>query len=386
MIHNSLSIKLKRDPHEYLIHVGTGLLGSAGEFAAASLDPVAKRVMVVSNEKVSGLYGKKVSASLKKAGFAVDTFLMGDGERFKSLSTAEKLLKALSEAKISRTDGVIALGGGVVGDLAGFAAAVHLRGVPFLQIPTTLLAMIDSSVGGKTGVNTSYGKNLVGAFHQPAGVLADVDVLATLDAREVVAGCCEAVKHGVLSGRTLFKKTSGFFEKIPPTNLASALKRVSVGGELAALVAAQADFKRKIVLGDELEDPARTDSGSRKTLNLGHTFAHALEKATDYKKFKHGEAVGHGLVFAGELSAAMGLLGGRDLDSIRDAVTDLGSLPSLKGVAKADVERAFAFDKKMVSGTLQMVLLEGIGKPRIVNASEIPLKILKGVLGNMWQA
>ena len=386
MIQTSLSVKLKREPHEYLIHVGTDLLGSAGEFAAASLDPMAKKVMVVSNAKIFGLYGKKVCASLKKAGFAVDTFLMGDGERFKSLATAEKLLKALSDAKISRTDGVVALGGGVVGDLAGFAAAVHLRGVAYVQIPTTLLAMIDSSVGGKTAVNTSYGKNLIGAFHQPAGVLADVDVLSTLDVREVTAGFCEAIKHGALSGRKLLKQTENFLSETDPKTLAAALKKGSAGSKLAALVAAQADFKRKVVTGDESEAPERTDAGSRKTLNLGHTLAHALEKATGFRKFKHGEAVGHGLVFAARLSKALDLLSDRELDSLNSVVTLVGGLPSLDRVSRTEVAKAFAFDKKVIAGSLQLVLLEGIGKPRIVGAAEVPAKTFQSVLDEMFKS
>lgn len=377
MLRESIPVRLKREPHEYLVHVGSDLLGSAGEFAAASLPPDVGRIMLVSNPKVFGLYGKKVSASLRRAGYKVETFLMGDGERHKSLATAERLLKAMSSCGISRSDAVAALGGGVVGDLAGFVSAVHLRGVPFVQIPTTLLAMIDSSVGGKTAVNTAFGKNMVGAFHQPSGVLVDVGVLATLDRRELTAGLCEAVKHGLLSGNKLFAKTASFIGGHPAGAVAAAIKGGGAASELAELVAGQIDFKRKIVSGDEAESPERRDPHSRKILNLGHTFAHALEKVTLYRRFKHGEAVGHGLRFATRLSAELDLLSPRVLNTFNKVVNHLDQLPSLRDIDRVEVLKAFKFDKKAAEGSVQLILLEGIGCPRVVDSREIPAKAVR---------
>jgi 3-dehydroquinate synthase len=194
----------------YEIRIGAGALGRAGETARGVLSERARRVVVVSNARVFGLYGGRACASLGAAGYAVERWLMGDGERHKTLRTAGRALDFFNERGLERTDAVVALGGGVVGDLAGFAAALHLRGVDLIQVPTTLLAQIDSSVGGKTGVNTRAGKNLVGAFHQPRAVLVDTETLRTLPARELTAGFCEAVKHGAVAGARLFARTRDF--------------------------------------------------------------------------------------------------------------------------------------------------------------------------------
>jgi 3-dehydroquinate synthase len=191
----------------YDITIGQGALNLLGEKARSLLHSQSRRICLVSNEKVFNLYGKAATKSLREAGFEIPTFLMGDGERFKSLRTLEKTLQFFSEQKLERTDAVVALGGGVVGDLAGFAAAVYLRGVDFIQIPTTLLAQIDSSVGGKTAVNTNFGKNLVGSFHQPRAVLIDTDTLKTLPQRELTAGWCEAIKQGAIGSEKLFNQT-----------------------------------------------------------------------------------------------------------------------------------------------------------------------------------
>lgn len=380
MSDRSLSIKLKHEPHEYQIHVGSGLLKSAGEFAAASLDVSVRSIVIVSNAKVFGLYGKTVTTSLRKFGFSVETFLIGDGERFKTMKTAEKLLGFLSEKKIGRADAIVALGGGVVGDLAGFASAVHLRGIRFLQIPTTLLAMIDSSVGGKTGVNSPAGKNLIGSFHQPAGVLIDVSVLGTLDKRELTAGFCEAVKHGALSGRPLLNRTHRFLKEHPIAMLAKHINDDACSEALVKLVYDQVNFKRKIVLGDETEDPSRTDSSSRKILNFGHTVAHALEKATEYRYLKHGEAVGYGVRFAAELSCSLDRLSNDDLNSLNTVLMSVGTLPTLSKTDPGKVLSAFAFDKKRIAGSLQWVLLDSVGNPVIVPSEEVPMGTIKAAL------
>jgi 3-dehydroquinate synthase len=302
----------------------------------------------------------------------VSVHLIGDGERFKNMGTLEKLLAEFNAAGISRTDFVAALGGGVVGDAAGFAAAVHLRGVRFLQIPTTLLSMIDSSVGGKTGVNSAYGKNLIGAFHQPSGVLIDTDVLRTLPKRELTAGFCEAVKQGAIAGRKLLNQTRDVL------SMHSANSDDSEA--LSELIANQVAFKAKIVIGDERESTKNSGSRSRKILNFGHTFAHALEKATDYRYLKHGEAVGYGIMFAAELSKKLEFLGQDDVTLLNAVVHDAGQLPVLDGIDREKLVSAFKQDKKIIGDSLQWILLRGIGKPVILPGSNIPQRAIKQTL------
>ncbi|KXJ99388.1 MAG: 3-dehydroquinate synthase [Acidobacteria bacterium OLB17] len=275
------------------ISIGQGGLDEVGAFARERLGGTAKRAFIISNKKVFGLYGKRAEASLRRAKFATSFALCGDGERYKTLRSAEKMLAAMAAAGIERTDAVISLGGGIVGDLGGFAASIYLRGIRHIQVPTTLLAMVDSSVGGKTGVNAAFGKNTIGVFHPAAGVLADVDCLRTLPEREFVAGGCEMVKHAAIGGKKLLGRTLDYFSDRDSPG--SALK-------LADLVRDNIAFKAKVVDQDPFEDAARTDGRSRKILNFGHTLAHSLEKVTNYRYFRHGEAVGYGILYAAELS------------------------------------------------------------------------------------
>jgi 3-dehydroquinate synthase len=281
-----VKINHRSQSSDYEIVVSSGRLVGTGEWARDCLGPSAKKAVIVSNPTVFKIYGDAVERSLTRAGFRVSISLMKDGERYKNLSSLDPLLEHLSTERLSRDDVVVALGGGVAGDLAGFAAAVYLRGIRFLQVPTTLLAMIDSSVGGKTGINTEFGKNLVGAFHDPAGVLIDVDALLTLPPRELTAGFCEAVKQGAISGTKLFGVTAKYLTDFPPANKHLETDR------LAELIAAQVAFKASVVKQDQNESTGRTDARSRKILNFGHTFGHALEKVTKYRRLRHGEAVG----------------------------------------------------------------------------------------------
>src|SRR6266550_2075918 len=283
-----LQVRTKARPRDYEIRIGRGILSEAGLVARSCLGSQSRRVAIISNDKVFSLYGTAVLQSLKASGFAVHPWLIDDGERHKSLRAVEKVLGFLSDAGIERSDGVLALGGGIVGDVVGFAAAIYLRGVPFIQVPTTLLAQIDSSVGGKTGVNLPAGKNLVGSFHQPAAVVVDIETLASLPARELVAGFCECVKQGTVSSPNLFKQTTGFLKDF---NSQGAL----ITTQLAQLIASHCAFKASIVAADEREELTRRDARSRRILNFGHTIAHALEAVTKYRQFRHGEAVGHGM-------------------------------------------------------------------------------------------
>lgn len=378
-------IKIPRSQSNYAITIRNGSLKETGSWSLQTLGNEPGRILIVSNRKVFGLFGNQVQKSLDRSGFRTHVHLIGDGERFKTLRTLESTLRVLSENGFTRTDAVVTLGGGVVGDLAGFAAAVHLRGIDLLQIPTTLLSMIDSSVGGKTAVNTPFGKNLVGSFYQPKGVLIDTDTLRTLDSRELTAGFCEAIKQGAVSGRSLFRQTANFLKAHPIGDLHRDSKNETLFQDLIALIADQILFKAKIVQNDETESTTDTSSRSRKILNFGHTFGHALEKATDYKHLKHGEAVGYGIMFAAELSKKLELVGQDEVNSLNDVVRQAGILPAIGNVSQAKVLASFKHDKKRVGNSLHWVLLRGIGKPVIVPDTEIPRSAISATLKTFFQ-
>lgn len=381
----SVSVKLSESSHKYTIQIGHNRLKFCGEWAISRLSEKTAKIVIVSNAKIFRLYGSLVQKNFEKAGFEVFVFLMKDGEKHKNLRSLENLLKFISENKLARTDAIIALGGGVVGDLAGFAAAVYLRGIAFLQIPTTLLAMIDSSVGGKTGVNSDFGKNLIGAFHQPNGVLIDVETLKTLPHRELVAGFCEAIKHGAISNRRLFDETADFLENYPPKNFKNYFSDEEFLSNLENLLSAQVSFKAEIVMNDERESADRTDAKSRKILNFGHTLGHALEKVTDYEYFKHGEAVGYGILFAAELSKTLEILDENEVRLLNDVFHNLGKLPSVKNIEIEKVVQAFSFDKKNIGQTLQWILLKRIGEPVILSSEEISPKSFQKTLKKFLQ-
>jgi 3-dehydroquinate synthase len=355
----------------YDITIAYGALSGIGKWARRSLSKDAARIAVVSNPTVFKLYGEQAVEHLRSAGFDVFVWLMKDGEVHKSFRNVERALDFFAASDITRTDAVLALGGGVVGDLAGFAAAVYLRGIAFLQVPTTLLSMIDSSVGGKTGVNSAAGKNRIGSFHQPSGVLIDTGVLKTLPERELTAGFCEAIKHGSLSGKKLLEQISAFLEDYRTPDLASNFDDLEFRSRLDEMISEQVSFKASIVQADERESTRRTDARSRKILNFGHTLAHALEKVTDYKYFKHGEAVGYGIKYACELSKTLALIDENIVNLLNGVVHRAGTLPPVSKLDPEEVFEAFRFDKKLVAGSLQMILLKGIGKPVIVNGDDI---------------
>ena len=367
-------VRLRARREEYEIRIGRGTLALLGEVARSALGPQARRAFLISNRKVFDLYGRRAVESLRAGGFAADVLLIGDGERHKSLSTLGRALSAFGGAGLERGDSVVALGGGVVGDLAGFAAAVYLRGVAFLQVPTTLLAQVDSSVGGKVAVNTIAGKNLVGAFHHPRAVLIDTDTLQTLPRRELTAGWCESVKQGAAGCRALFDETYDFLRTGPTSETASRAQK------LAQLIAAQVAFKARVVAGDEREDVSRTDNRSRRILNFGHTTAHALEAVTRYRRFRHGEAVGHGMLVAGEISKRLGLLDASELELLRTAVSLCGRLPRADDLDESEILGRITHDKKAVAGRVKWVLLERVGRARVVDGGEITQRVLRASL------
>jgi 3-dehydroquinate synthase len=371
-------VRLPAKSGDYDIRVGAGLLGDLGPAVRESVGRPARAVAIISNKTIFDLYGKSAMDSLRSAGFTVKHFLVGDGERQKSFPSLARIVAFLAENGFQRNDVVVALGGGVVGDVAGFAAAVYLRGVPLVQVPTTLLAQIDSSVGGKTGINLASGKNLVGAFHQPALVLIDTETLRTLPRRELTSGCCEMVKQGAVGGRKLFDQTVRLMRA--GTHSSGVLHAGGMRTDLAETIAAHCRFKASIVTGDEREDVSRTDRRSRRILNFGHTTAHALEKVTNYRRFRHGEAVGYGILVAGELSKSLGMLPSRELELLREAVALCGGLPRAANLSVTQIIEAMSADKKVVAGKLKWVLLEGIGKPRIVDSAEIKPSVFRAAL------
>lgn len=359
-----LRVQTKASARNYEIVVGRGTLPEAGRLARRCFESTAKRVAIVSNSKVFSLYGSHVVASLTASGFTVTHTLVGDGEQYKSFDTAQKILNFFSKSQLDRDDGIVALGGGVVGDLTGFAASIFLRGVPVIQIPTTLLAQIDASVGGKTGVNVAAGKNLVGSFHQPRAVVIDLETLATLPPRELVAGWCETVKQGAVGSRKLFTQTVNFLRKCEPGT-------VKMSRSLEGLVASHCAFKASIVANDERETMERTDHRSRRVLNFGHTIAHALEAVTRYRYFRHGEAVGYGILTAANLSKNLGMFRESELELLTAAVRLCGPLPAANQLDQHLILKAIRRDKKRVGDRNQWVLLERIGRARIVNEREI---------------
>jgi 3-dehydroquinate synthase len=366
-----LELALNQESRRSEINVGRGIRLNLAELISTSLPRIPRRIAIISNERVFQLYGRDVVRNLKRAGCKVFTWMMPEGERYKSFRVLEDAVKFLNDNSFERDDLVVALGGGVVGDLAGFAAAIYLRGLPFAQMPTTLLAQIDASVGGKTAINLSTGKNLVGAFHQPACVVIDTETLVSLPPRELVSGFCEMVKQALIADKLLFEQT------------VTGLRQVRAGREFLLtsdfedLIAAHCGFKAGIVTGDEREATARADAKSRRVLNFGHTTAHALEAVTNYRVFRHGEAVGYGMLVAGELSRNLGLLDPGELELLREAVHLCGPLPRADRLDVNHIISALKHDKKSVDGRINWVLLAGLGRPKIVSGKLVSAKSLR---------
>jgi 3-dehydroquinate synthase len=324
----------------YPIHIGEGLLGERALLESA-LPP--GPLLVVSNETVAPLYLARVRATL--AGRPLADCVLPDGEQYKTLATLARVFDALAAARISRDGAVLALGGGVVGDIAGFAAATWQRGIAVAQLPTTLLAQVDSSVGGKTAVNHPAGKNLIGAFHQPRVVVADLATLATLPPREFRAGLAEVVKVGLV-------RDAGFLDWLE-RELPRVLARDAEA--LAEAVARSCAIKAAIVAEDERE------SGPRALLNLGHTFGHAIEAATGYRTWLHGEAVAVGLVLAAETSHRLGWLAAGDVARVRELLRRAGLPVAAPRIGAARARELMALDKKVAGGRVRLVLLRRPG-------------------------
>jgi 3-dehydroquinate synthase len=300
-------------------------------------------VLVVSNTSVAPLYLPSVAASLP--GRRIVEAILPDGESHKTLATVSRLLDVLVTNRFSRDCTVLALGGGVVGDMAGFAAACYQRGVNFVQAPTTLLSQVDSSVGGKTGVNHPGGKNLIGAFHQPSAVIADTRTLKTLPPRELRAGLAEVIKYGLICDAAFFSWLESHMDEL--------LAREP--GALAHVIRRSCEIKAEIVGRDEREQ------GDRALLNLGHTFGHAVESATGYKQWLHGEAIGAGLLMAAAMSRESGLVSAQDVDRLKRLLERTGLPTRIEGVTPASALDHMRIDKKVKAGRIRLVLLRSIG-------------------------
>jgi 3-dehydroquinate synthase len=357
-----LRVEVRTASTSYPVEIGAG----AAAHLARLLDErgAPARRFVVSSATVWERHGEVASAVTSE-----DPILLPDGERYKNVATVMRIYDALIRASADRATCLIALGGGVVGDITGFAAATFLRGVPVVQVPTTLLAQVDSAIGGKTGVNHPLGKNLIGAYHQPLAVLVDPLLLGTLPRREFRAGLYEVVKYGVIASRLLFDR---IVEDLP-TIFARDPEA------LVPIIAESCHIKADVVGRDERE------AGPRRALNFGHTAGHALEAVTRYRRFRHGEAVAYGMLAAAELGVRRKIFPAADRDALAALIAKMGPLPPIADLSVAELLQAMGRDKKVVAGKLHFVLPTGIGSTTVatdVTAEELTAALVAvGVRG-----
>jgi 3-dehydroquinate synthase len=359
-----IEIPVELGPRSYPIAIGHGLAAALPDLLGRLRG---RRFVVVSNSRIWSLHASRVEKPLKQVASRLDRVLIPEGERYKTRETLALVHDAFVEAGLGRDAVVVAFGGGVVGDLAGFAAATYMRGLMWVQLPTTLLAMVDGSVGGKTGINHPQAKNMIGTFHQPKAVVIDPAFLKTLAARELQSGAYEVLKCAVLADRALFEALGDAPERL------SAWERVHLENAIASACRIKADIVEK----DERED------GLRRVLNLGHTLGHALESVTRYRRFTHGEAVGWGLIGAAWIARKRGVLGETAYDAIAAAVDRLGPRPRLSDLDGGQVLQAVRRDKKVRAGKLAFVLPTRIGRVVVepdVQPSEVTraLKVMAG--------
>ena len=344
------TITVDLGPRSYPVHIGAGLLSSLSEL----LTPlgVGGHVGLVSSAPIHDHYGATVTAGLEAAGCQVTTSLIPNGEQAKNLETVARLYNTFIQAGLDRSSTLVALGGGVVGDLTGYVAATLFRGIGLVQIPTTMLAMVDSSIGGKTGVNHPLGKNLIGAFHQPLAVIIDPAVLSTLPKREMTSAFSELLKMGAIADHTFFRflvsNTRAILELADPELVLQAITEAC-------------DIKAAVVSEDERE------GDRRRILNFGHTLGHALEATLGYGSLRHGEAVAMGMVGAGFISRQITGLSERDYEELLAALEPL-DLPKLPPLKRPAILQYLLHDKKVRRGKLHFVLLEALGRPVITNA------------------
>ena len=335
------TLQVDLGPASYPITIGSGLLTDRN---LLDTQIPGRDLLIVTNTTVAKLYLAKLAGSFSQRHIA--ECILPDGEQHKTLQTAGWVLDALVANKMNRDATVLALGGGVVGDIAGFAASCYQRGIGYVQMPTTLLAQVDSSVGGKTGVNHSGGKNLIGAFYQPQAVIADTDALRTLPDRELKSGLAEVIKHGVVWDPMLF----AWLEKAIPQLLARDTEALTYA------IGRSCEIKATVVARDEREHNLRA------ILNFGHTFGHAIEAATSYEKYLHGEAVALGMIIATDLSCRLGMIDAAIKERLRDILARAGLPIEAPRIGAARAYELMQMDKKVLGGTIRLVLLEKLGR------------------------
>ena len=340
-----IGINVSTPSRSYRISLGDGVLDCASRLLDELRLPEGR--FIVSSPLVWRLHGPR----LARAAGGVEPILVPDGERFKQLQTVSRIYDALIRAHADRASTLITFGGGVIGDMAGFAAATYLRGIALVHAPTTLLAQVDSAIGGKVGVNHALGKNLIGSFYQPSAVLIDPSVLTTLPRREFRAGLYEVIKYGMASSRVLF-------DRIARDRSAISARDPRV---ITDLIAESCRIKAQVVSTDEQE------AGPRRVLNFGHTAGHALEAVTRYRRYRHGEAVAYGMLVAADLACSRGALSERDRQALADLIRGLGPLPPIADVSIGQMLDAMTHDKKMIAGRLHFVLPTAVGASMVVD-------------------
>tara|TARA_B100001123_G_scaffold448650_1_gene610681 strand:- start:8201 stop:9295 length:1095 start_codon:yes stop_codon:yes gene_type:complete len=338
-------INVKTTSQKYLIHIGEGLVKNLNQILNESGS--SERHVVISSQPIWSIHGSEIQTALGKT----DLVLIPDGETAKNLNTIATIYESLIKLGADRSTTIIAVGGGVLGDVAGFAAASFLRGIRLVHIPTTLLAQVDSSIGGKVGVNHQLGKNLIGAFHQPIAVIADPLFLQTLPRREFRAGLYEIVKYGVIASQSLFTQIHDGLDQVFD-------RKPEV---LSKIIAESCQIKADVVSKDERE------SGIRRILNFGHTVGHAIEAVTEYRRFRHGEAVAYGMLAASYIAMKRDLFSSENHAALFSLISQMGPLPSVSDLSISALLKAIHRDKKIIKGKLHMVLPIRLGETTIVN-------------------
>ena len=350
-------VRVELDNNSYDIYIGSALDKELKKFISSA--GFSKKALLLTDTNVEKLFGDRIRLVLESAGLDVELVTIPAGETSKSLTEAEKIYTAAIEFGLDRKSAIFALGGGVVGDLTGFIAATYLRGIPFVQIPTSLLAQVDSSVGGKVAVNHKLGKNLIGAFYQPKAVFIDLDMLNTLYSREIASGLGEIVKYGVISDSALFKYLEENAQRVIALDY-DVMKNV---------IARSCEIKAEVVSKDEKE------GGLRRILNFGHTMAHAIEEATEYSKYTHGEAVAIGMIGAAYISRSLGRIDDATFERLQNLIEKLGMISRAEDCNVEHMLKAIFRDKKTINGKINWVLMDSIGKVSVVN--DVPEDIIR---------
>ena len=355
------TIAVSLGDRSYDIIIEAGGIGKLGAYLGSLR--LGARCAVITDPRVKDLYGQLATESLADAGFNVDVVTFPEGEANKTLATVERLYHAMLSLGLDRKSFVVALGGGLVGDVAGFAAATYMRGIRFVQVPTTLLAQVDASVGGKVGVNLPEGKNLVGCFHQPSLVLIDPEVLRSLDARDLKAGFAEVIKYGIIRDADFFSFLEDNREAVVSLESSAIAKAIAVSCRIKAEVVAEVE---------------REESGLRAILNFGHTVAHAIESVSDYTTYRHGEAVAIGMAVAAEISVKLGHLDKADAGRIASLLRNAGLPVTFSGLDTGQLVSRMRFDKKALGDRIRFVLARKIGE--VFLTDDVPLDTVAEVL------